>query len=153
MKHTIGTTDDCLIRQNPIVHAFRLRLSRSPDRRCVDLIETRCRLAGCGIRIANAAVGLRQVFWPILAMLVGAVLMVLIAQFLGLLGYPGSIRQRISAVVNRSSYDDFDKLLSERFGHSWKILFAFFDSADSDVVLFRTRRSEAAALFSAYNQR
>ena len=132
--------------------SYTLGLSGSADRRCVDF-ETRCCLAGCGIRIGNPAIGYAKFSWPTLAALVGAALMVLIAQFLGLLGYPGSIRQRISAVVNRSSYDDFDKLLSERFGHSWKILFAFFDSADSDVVLFRTRRSEAAALFSAYNQR
>jgi hypothetical protein len=68
--------------------------------------------------------GCAKFSWPILATLVGAALMVLIAQFLGLLGYPGSIRQRISVVVNRSSYYDFYKLLSERFGHSWKILFA-----------------------------
>jgi hypothetical protein len=32
-KHTIGTTNDCLIRQNLIVHAYTLRLSGSPDHR------------------------------------------------------------------------------------------------------------------------
>jgi len=59
--------------------------------------EMRCCLAGCGIRIANAAIGYAKFSWPTLAALVGAALMVLIAQLLGLLGY------RIDSPENLSS--------------------------------------------------
>ncbi|PYJ72289.1 MAG: hypothetical protein DME72_08270 [Verrucomicrobia bacterium] len=54
--------------------------------------------------------------------------------------------------MNRSLYYGFYKLLSALRSLVENFV-RFFDSADSDIVICRTRRSEAAALFSAYNQR
>ena len=56
----IGPADDCLIRQNPIAR----RLSRSADRRCVDPVETRCRL-GIVLLDCERRSWLRQVFQPL----------------------------------------------------------------------------------------